>query len=176
MAGQPQPLQPVAIEPAIFALMGGKPAPQQRAALAFIREAAQGEGQRKAHRGRLVAIATGRHVMKPCPQQPLRRQMPVKFGKAKPPGGRLRPPPLELRRRLLKPRDMRTQRVNQRRQILALTKRNGGGASFPAPRKLMCRSNTHDNMIQNVPILFHGAPAESSAQNQRLVRSCAGKA
>jgi hypothetical protein len=51
---------------------------------------------------------------------------------------------LELRVPLLQPRDMRAQGRDQRRGILALTESCSRGASFPAPRSMMCRSHTHD--------------------------------
>ena len=100
--------------------------------------------------------------------QPLRRQVAVEFGKPRQPGLGPALLPLELRVPLLQPRDVGAQRVEQSRGVPALVmsggaERSDGSASVSAPRSLMCRSNTHENnMIQNVPILFHMARAESS--------------
>lgn len=134
----------MAIEPAIFALMGGEPAPQQRAALLRIGQAAQRQRQRKAHGRRLVAMGAGRHVMQPAACQALRGQVPVKLRQADGPGGTSRPLPLELGMALLKPRNVGAQGLDQGCDMIALLERGDGGASFPAPRKLMCRFHTHD--------------------------------
>jgi hypothetical protein len=144
VAGKPQPFDPVTIEPAIFALMGGKPAPQQRAALLRVAQAAQRQRQRETHGGRLVAMGAGRNVMKPCPLQPLLGQVTVDLGKAQEPRRAFPARALELRMALLGPQDMRAQGLDQGRGVAALTKRGGAGASFPAPRTMMCRSCTHD--------------------------------
>jgi len=144
VAGQAQALDPVAIEPAIFPLMRLQAAPEERPALLRVSQAAKGQRQGKTHRRRLVAMGVRRHVMQPAARQALGGEMPVEPGQAQAPGRGARLLPLELRVPLLQPRDMRPQRRNQRRGILALTESCSRGASFPAPRSMMCRSHTHD--------------------------------
>ena len=144
LAGKPQPLKAVAIEPAIFALMRLQAAPEERAALQRVAQAAECEGQREAHGGGLVAMGAGRYVMKPCPLQPLLGQAAVDLGKAQEPGGAFPARALELRMALLGPQDMRAQGLDQECGLAALTERGGAGASFPAPRTMLCRSCTHD--------------------------------
>jgi hypothetical protein len=128
----------------MLALMGGKPAPQQRAALLWVAQAAQRQRQRETHGGGLVAMSAGRHIMKARTLQPLLGQVTVDLGKARQPG---RTPParaLELGVALLRPGDMRPQGLDQRCDMIALTERGDAGAGFPAPRTMMCRSCTHD--------------------------------
>ncbi len=144
VARQAQPLEPVAIKPAIFPLMGTQSAPEQRTALLAVAQAAECERQREAHGGGLVAMGAGRNVMKPPAHQALRREMPVKLGQAGHPGGSLRPVAGKLRVPLFKPRDLRTQGLDQGCDMIALTEMSDAGASFPAPRTTMCRSCTHD--------------------------------
>ena len=158
VARQAEAFKAVAIEPSVLTLMAAQAAPQQRAAFAGIAQPPERQGQREAHGRRLIAIGAGAHVMKACALQPLRRQMAVEFGKPRQPGlgpGLL---PLELGMPLLQPRDVVAQRGEQPGGLSTRAKRRDGSASVSAPRSLMCRSNTHDNnMIQNVPILFHMA-------------------
>ena len=168
VARQAEAFEAVAIEPTVLALMAAQAAPQQRAALACVAQPPERQGQCEAHGSWLVAIGTGAHVMQPRSLQPLHRQIAVEFGKPRQPG--LGPAflLLELRMPLLQPRDVGAQRVEQPRGVPALVmsggaERSDGSASVSAPRSLMCRSNTHENnMIQNVPILFHRARTESS--------------
>ena len=130
----------------MLTLMGGQAAPQQWAALTRIRQATQRQGQREAHGGGLVAMGAGRYVMQAAARQPEGRKVPVEFGKPHSPGHGARTSlPLETGMPLLKPGDMRPQRLDQRRGVIALTERGGAGASFPAPRTTMCRSHTHDS-------------------------------
>ena len=102
--------------------------------------------------------------------------MAVDLGKPRQPGlgpGLL---PLELGMPLLQPRDVRTQRVEQPRGVLARAERSGGSASVSAPRSLMCRSHTHDNnMIQIVPFLFHRLCTESSGTESQAGAGLRGK-
>ena len=63
VARQAEAFQTMAIEPAMFALMGGEPTPQQRAALLGVAQAPQRQRQREAHGGRLVAIGARGDVM-----------------------------------------------------------------------------------------------------------------
>ena len=168
VARQAEAFKAVAIETPMLALMAAQPAPQQRTAFAQVAQPSERQRQRESHDGGLVAISTGAHVMQAGALQPLRRQMAVEFGKPRQP--RLGPAflPLELGLPLLQPRDVGAQRGEQPRGVPALlmsggAERSDGSASVSAPRSLMCRSNTHENnMIQNVPILFHRASAKSS--------------
>ena len=145
VARQPQALQPVAIEPPVFALMAAQAAPQQRAALSRIAQAAEGEGEGKSHGSGLVAMGAGRHVMQPAARQTLRGQVAVEFRQAHHPGRGARALPLELRMPLFQPRNVRAQALDQRCEIFpAPPERCDRGASFPAPRRMMCRSHTHD--------------------------------
>jgi len=85
-----------------------------------------------------------RNVMEARALKALLGQVTVNLGKARHPG---RIPParaLELGMALLCPCDMRPQGLDQRCDVLALTERGDAGASFPAPRTMMCRSCTHD--------------------------------
>ena len=152
-AGQAQPLQPVAIKPPVLAFLSFEAAPQQWPPLLRIGEAAQRQGQGKAHGGRLIAIGHGRDIMQAGPHQPLRRQLPVDLGQAAGPGQVPSLHRLEPGRRLLDPRDMLSQRRHQRCNALVLTWRGSGRKLLPAPQ-IPCRFHTHDCNIQNVPILF----------------------
>jgi hypothetical protein len=144
LAGKPQPLQPVAVEPAMFALMRREAAPEERAALLRVAQAAKCQGEREAHGGRLVAIGARRHVMKAGALQALRGKMAVGLGEPQEPGGAFPARALELRMPLLRLGDQRTQGLDQGCDMIALTERGGAGASFPTPRTRMCRFNTHD--------------------------------
>jgi hypothetical protein len=128
----------------VLALMAAEPAPQQRAALLRIGEAAERQGQRETHGSGLVAMDARRHVMKPGARQALWGKIAVEFGHTHKPRGGLPPLPLELHMTLLEPCNMRAQGRDQRRNALALVERGDGGASFPAPRTSMCRFPTHD--------------------------------
>lgn len=144
LAGKPQPLQPVAIEPAMFALMRREAAPEERAALLRVGETAQREGQREAHGGGLVAMGARGYVMKARALQALRGKMPVGLGEPQEPGDAFAARALELRMALLRLGDQRAQGRDQGCDMIALTERGGAGASFPAPRTMMCRLCTHD--------------------------------
>lgn len=174
VARQAEAFEAMAIEPSMLALMGGEPAPQQRASFPRVIQAAERQRQREAHGGRLVAIGTGGYVMKPGALQPLGRQMAVEFGKPGQPGCGPAFLLLELGVPLLQPRDVVAQRGEQPPGVPALVmsggaERSDGSASVSAPRSLMCRSHTHDNnMIQNVPILFHMARTESSGTESEV--------
>ena len=173
VARKAQPLQSVAIEPSVLALMRGQAAPQQRTAFPCVAQPPQGKRQREAHGRRLVAIGAWADVMKPCALQALRGQMAVEFGKPGEPGLSPALLLLELGVPLLQPRDVVAQRGEQPPGVPALlmsgrAERSDGSASVSAPRSLMCRSHTHDNMIQNVPILFHMARAESSGTESEV--------
>ena len=168
VARQAEAFEAMAIEPPMLALMGCQAAPQQRAALARVIQAAERQGQRETHGGRLVAIGTGGYVMQPRSLQPLRRQVAGEFGKPRQPGCGPALLLLELGVPLLQPRDVVAQRGEQPYSVPALlmsggAERSDGSASVSAPRSLMCRSHTHDNnMIQIVPFLFHRPRTESS--------------
>ena len=177
VARQAEAFEAVAIKPSVLALMGSQPAPQQRAAFAHVAQPPQDKRQREAHDGRLIAIGTRAHVMKAGALQPLHRQVAIEFAKPGQPGLGPALLLLELGVPLLQPRDVGAQRVEQPRGVPALlmsgrAERSDGSASVSAPRSLMCRSNTHENnMIQNVPILFHMARTESSGtESQAGVR------
>lgn len=76
-------------------------------------------------------------IMQARARQALRGKMAVNLRQPHHPGrsaARLR---LELRMALLQPRDVRPQRLDQGRGMIALTERCDRGASFPAPRTMM---------------------------------------
>ena len=158
---QAQPFQSMAIEPTVLALLFRKAAPQQRAALLRIGQAAERQCECKTHGGWRIAIGAWRHVMQARLHEPLRWQMTVEFGQSHHPRCMARPGrPVELRLCLLNARDVAAQGLDQGREILALPKGGNGGTSAPVPHT-MCRFHRHDCNIQNVPILFHRTHEES---------------
>ena len=144
LARQTQPFKAMAIEPAMFALMGLEAAPQQGAAFLGVAQAAERQGEREAHGGGLVTMALRGHVMEPPARQALGRQVPVDRWNGGEPGHAPAPRLRKMRPPLLQPEDMRPQGVDQGCDIIALTERGDAGASFPAPRTMLCRFHTHD--------------------------------
>lgn len=105
----------MAMQPAMFALLRGEPAPEYRAALARAGQAAERQRQREAHGCRLVAMANWRYIVQPGTGQALGGQMAVERRKSGKPRGRLRLRLGQPGLGLLKPGDLAAQGVHQRR-------------------------------------------------------------
>ena len=150
-ARQAKTFQPMAVEPAVFALLGLEPAPQQGPPLARIVQAAQGQRQGEAHGGGHVAIGPGRYVMEAGTRHAARRQMAVNRGEAQEPRRAAPPLSFEVPLARLDPPDMAAQGGDQLAGLLSVLI---GGNGKPVLRPRARRFHTHDCNIQNVPILF----------------------
>ena len=163
----------MAIKPAMFALLLRQPAPQEGASAPACRQGGEGQAPaqnpwRRAHRHRRAATRS-----RPWRRRPWSGRWRSRSGRPVTHGALRLFLPFELRLRLLDARDMRAQRRNEGRNVLAVSKSGRSGTSLPTPRTSLCRFHTHDCNIQMFLFCSTARPRSQARRIGRLVGRCA---